>query len=58
MNVLLVGVGLSGAVIRQRAAYRYLDMDVTIRMALDTAAEFLECQAAGKAMSAFAAPCE
>lgn len=33
--------------------YRYLDMDVTIREALDTAEIFVENQAAGKAMPAF-----
>ncbi|MBY6069081.1 UDP-galactopyranose mutase [Leisingera aquaemixtae] len=39
------------------ATYRYLDMDVTIREALDAARGFLECQQAGKAAPAFfAAP--
>jgi len=33
--------------------YRYLDMDVTIREALDTAAAFLACQDIGTAMPAF-----
>lgn len=34
--------------------YRYLDMDVTIREALDTARQFLDCQRDGRAMPAFA----
>ncbi|MBK5947048.1 UDP-galactopyranose mutase [Rhodobacter veldkampii DSM 11550] len=34
--------------------YRYLDMDVTIREALDTARQFLDCAATGQAMPAFA----
>lgn len=34
--------------------YRYLDMDVTIREALDTARLFLDCQRDGRAMPAFA----
>lgn len=34
--------------------YRYLDMDVTIREALDTAAAFLNCAATGATMTAFA----
>jgi len=34
--------------------YRYLDMDVTIREALDTAEAFLACEKAGKAVPAFA----
>jgi UDP-galactopyranose mutase len=33
--------------------YRYLDMDVTIREALDTAKTFLECAREGKAMPVF-----
>ncbi|SIT19198.1 UDP-galactopyranose mutase [Paracoccus saliphilus] len=33
--------------------YRYLDMDVTIREALDTADAFMNCLAKGKTMSAF-----
>ena len=33
--------------------YRYLDMDVTIREALDTAAAFLSARAAGRALPAF-----
>ena len=33
--------------------YRYLDMDVTIREALDTARLFLERRQSGKAMPAF-----
>ena len=36
--------------------YRYLDMDVTIREALDTARGFLACQAKGSAMPAFQVP--
>jgi len=36
--------------------YRYLDMDVTIREAMDTAQEFLEARAKGAAMPAFAQP--
>lgn len=33
--------------------YRYLDMDVTIREALDTAVGFLDCMASGKRIPAF-----
>lgn len=33
--------------------YRYLDMDVTIREALDTAAAYLDARAAGRALPAF-----
>lgn len=36
--------------------YRYLDMDVTIREALDTARQFLARRADGQAMPAFARP--
>ena len=36
--------------------YRYLDMDVTIREALDTGAQFLKHQAAGTTMPAFVQP--
>ncbi|KIC25809.1 UDP-galactopyranose mutase [Leisingera sp. ANG-M6] len=38
------------------ATYRYLDMDVTIREALDAARGFLECQDKGQAAPAFFAP--
>jgi UDP-galactopyranose mutase len=34
--------------------YRYLDMDVTIREALDTARTYLACVETGAIMSAFA----
>jgi UDP-galactopyranose mutase len=34
--------------------YRYLDMDVTIREALDAASLFLQCQRSGEAMPTFA----
>lgn len=36
--------------------YRYLDMDVTIREALDCARLYLACRREGRAMRAFAAP--
>lgn len=36
--------------------YRYLDMDVTIREAMDTAQAFLDARAKGAAMPAFAQP--
>lgn len=36
--------------------YRYLDMDVTIREALDAGRLFLSSAAAGQAMPAFARP--
>lgn len=36
--------------------YRYLDMDVTVREALDTARTYLACIEAGTAMPAFPAP--
>jgi UDP-galactopyranose mutase len=35
--------------------YRYLDMDVTIREALDAARTFLACRAADRPMPAFVA---
>ncbi len=44
------GVTFSGRL----GTYRYLDMDVTIREALDTARQFMAAVAKGEAMPAFA----